>query len=310
MAGLKELAYVVYEVSDLNEWENFGVNMLGMEVGERTSNTLTLRNDALAHRWVLKQGTADDLAASGYEYDSNEGLDVAVAKLRADGFEVEDATATLAKERKVERIFVTHDPMGNRAELVTRFSCEPVPEFKSQAIPSGFLTGVCGAGHQFILTKNISQAEAMNFYHTLLGFRVSDRIVQEIAPGIIADAMFLHCNPRHHTLALGEIPMPKRTHHFMLQVNAFQDLGFTYDRCIRAGVPLIMTIGSHPNDQMLSFYVESPSGFAVEYGWGGLTIDDDTTWPYRVYDKLDSWGHFDPKAEIELLTRGLTKRTM
>ena len=28
----------------------------------------------------------------------------------------------------------------------------------------------------------------------------------------------------------------------------------------------------HPNDHMFSFYVRTPSGFSVEYGWGGLLI--------------------------------------
>jgi len=171
-----------------------------------------------------------------------------------------------------------------------------------------FSTGTGGAGHQFVLTKQVSQDDAMNFYHTLLGFRVSDRIVQEIAPGLIADAMFLHCNPRHHTLALGEIPGPKKTHHFMLQVTDRHDVGFTWDRVVKTGTPIVMTLGSHPNDHMLSFYMETPSGFALEYGWGGLTIDDDTTWPYRVYDRLDDWGHLSPQAEIELLTKGLANQ--
>ncbi|MFD0567797.1 hypothetical protein ACFQ2M_41870 [Kitasatospora saccharophila] len=38
----------------------------------------------------------------------------------------------------------------------------------------------------------------------------------------------------------------------------------------------------HPNDHMFSFYVRTPSGFSVEYGWGGLLIDD-ATW---YHDRL------------------------
>ena len=306
MPGIKELAYVVYEVSDLNAWEHFGVKLMGMQTGERSDGGLTLRNDAKAHRWILTQGPADDLAVSGYEVDSDAALDGLVAKLRAAGLAAAEGDAGLAAARKVDRIVVTADPMGNRIELVTNLANAPAP-FRSEVLVGQFFTGACGAGHQFILTKHVPQQEAMNFYHDVLGFRISDRIVAEIAPGMVADAMFLHCNPRHHTIALGEMPHPKKTHHFMLQVTERQDVGYAWDRCLKAGQPLEMTLGSHPNDHMLSFYVKTPSGFALEYGWGGLTIDDDSAWQVKTYDCLDDWGHFNPAKELALLQQGLTK---
>jgi 2,3-dihydroxybiphenyl 1,2-dioxygenase len=306
MPGLKELAYVVYEVSDLKAWEHFGVQLLGMQPGERSPDGLTLRNDAKAHRWILTQGPADDLAASGYEVDSDAALDDIVARLRAAGFQTTAGDASLAAARKVDRIVVTADPMGNRIELVTHLADAPTP-FRSEVLTGQFLTGACGAGHQFILTKQVPQTEAMNFYHHLLGFRISDRIVAQLAPGIVADAMFLHCNPRHHTVALGQIPHPKKTHHFMLQVAKQEDVGYAWDRCLKAGQPLEMTLGSHPNDRMLSFYVKTPSGFAVEYGWGGLEIEDDSTWQVKTYNVLDDWGHFNPAQELAWLQQGLAK---
>ena len=307
MPGIKELAYVVYEVSDLDAWERFGVDLIGMQIGQRTPNVLTLRNDEKAHRWVMTKGPADDLAVSGYEVESDAALDAIVARLRAAGVQVTEGSASLARERQVDRIVVTADPMGNRIELVTNFANAPTP-FRSEVLVGKFLTGACGAGHQFILTGNVSQAEAMNFYHQLLGFRVSDRIVAEIAPGMMADAMFLHCNPRHHTIAFAAIPgFPKKTHHFMFQVAERQDVGYAWDRCLKAGQPLEMTLGSHPNDQMLSFYVKTPSGFALEYGWGGRTIDDESTWEVKTYDILDDWGHLNPARELDLLQQGLAK---
>lgn len=306
MPGIKELAYVGYEVSDLDAWEHFGVKLMGMQTGERSQNVLTLRNDEKSYRWILTKGPADDLTVSGYEVDSDAALNNIVAKLRAAGVPATEGDASLAAARKVGRIVVTADPMGNRVELVTNFANAPTP-FHSDVLTGKFLTGACGAGHQFILTKHVSQADAMNFYHNLLGFHISDRIVAELAPGLVADAMFLHCNPRHHTLALGEMPHPKKTHHFMLQVAERQDIGYAWDRCLKAGQPLEMTLGSHPNDRMLSFYVKTPSGFAVEYGWGGLTIDDDNTWQVKTYDCLDDWGHLNPAKELDLLQQGLAK---
>jgi hypothetical protein len=45
------------------------------------------------------------------------------------------------------------------------------------------------------------------------------------------------------------------------------------------------------NDHMVSFYLANPSHFAVEYGWGGRTIDD-RVWQVEHYASVESvWGH-------------------
>jgi hypothetical protein len=41
---------------------------------------------------------------------------------------------------------------------------------------------------------------------------------------------------------------------------------------------------------MLSFYTQTPSGFELEYGCNGRTIDDDT-WNIVEYDSISYWGH-------------------
>ena len=306
MSRVNELAYVAYEVSDLDEWEDFAVNLLGMQIGEKGDKSLTLRNDQKAHRWILTDGPANDLTISGYGVASSTDLDAIAKKLAEAGYDAIEGDAALAAERKVDRIVVTTDPMGNRIELVTGFKNAATP-FHSDLILDSFTTGVQGAGHHFVTAQGVDRDIYMNFYENLLGFRISDRIVGPSALGFSADAMFLHCNPRHHTIALADIPVPLKTHHFMLQVRDRRDLGAAWDRVLKSGQRLEMTIGSHPNDLMFSFYVKTPSGFAVEYGWGGLTIDDDATWKVQLYDRLDSWGHWDPDQELAYLEESKAK---
>jgi len=53
---------------------------------------------------------------------------------------------------------------------------------------------------------------------------------------------------------------------------------------------VVMDIGQHPNDQMISFYAHSPSGFLFEFGWGGVKVDD-ATWKAEAYDRVSNWGH-------------------
>jgi 3,4-dihydroxy-9,10-secoandrosta-1,3,5(10)-triene-9,17-dione 4,5-dioxygenase len=41
---------------------------------------------------------------------------------------------------------------------------------------------------------------------------------------------------------------------------------------------------------MVSFYCGSPSGFDVEFGCGGLRVDE-ATWSVTEITKPSSWGH-------------------
>ena len=52
----------------------------------------------------------------------------------------------------------------------------------------------------------------------------------------------------------------------------------------------VSTLGRHANDHMISFYVRTPSGFDIEYGTGGLTVDD-ATWVARHTTAHSVWGH-------------------
>ncbi|MFD8097354.1 VOC family protein [Streptomyces malaysiensis] len=299
MTGVKELAYVVYEVSDLADWEHFGVTLLGMQLGRKSDNGFTLRTDERAHRWIITEGPADDLVVSGYEVESEETLDKLVARLAEAGVEIAEGDADLAAARRVDRLVRITDPMGNRIELVTGLADADTP-FHSDVLLGTFVTGAGGAGHHVLLSKGVPREEYMAFYEGLLGFRISDIIIEELAPGIVADLIFLHCNPRHHSVAFGDMPHPKRTHHFMVEVTDIRDVGMAYDRCMDAKQPFEMTLGMHPNDHMFSFYVRTPSGFSVEYGWGGLLIDDET-WRIRTLDRLHSWGHRSPEVVHDLL---------
>ncbi|MFI0405830.1 VOC family protein [Actinomadura sp. 3N508] len=301
MTGVKELAYVVYEVSSLSDWEHFGVDLMGMQLTGKTADGFALRTDEKAYRWLVRQGPADDLAASGYEVDSDAALDEIAGRLASAGVEVTEGDAALAASRRVDRILVTADPMGNRLELVTGFADADGP-FRSDVLLGEFVTGSGGAGHQVLLSKGVARETYLEFYEKLLGFRISDIIVEEVAPGVVADLIFLRCNPRHHSVAFGDMPHPKRTHHFMIEVTDVRDVGTAYDRCMDAGQPFEMTLGMHPNDHMFSFYVQTPSGFSVEYGWGGLLVDDDT-WEVKTLDRLHSWGHRPPEVVAGLLAQ-------
>ena len=113
-----------------------------------------------------------------------------------------------------------------------------------------------------------------------------------LAPGTPEKALyFLHAdNPRHHSIALIDFPVPGGLVHFMVEANDIDDVGRFIDRCERDNVFIATRLGRHSNDRQFSFYHSTPSSFHVEYGFGGLEVEEEA-WVPRVYDRTAIWGH-------------------
>jgi len=287
MPAISRLGYLGFEVADIAAWERFAVDALGLLSERRSDGTLTLRIDDQAQRIVLHPGPRDDLAYAGFEVDDEATLRRLSDELTSAGFPTRDMGDAVARARRVKRVHRLDDPNGAPIELF-HGPARAADAFRSSLVPSGFVTGDEGLGH--VLFGTLDPTATERFYCELLGMRLSDRIEAELAPGFSMRATFLHANPRHHTVAFAAAPMPKRVHHFMLEVCAMDDVGRAYDRCLTAGIPIANTLGVHPNDRMFSFYARTPSGFDVEFGHGGRKIDD-ATWKVEQYDRVSVWGH-------------------
>jgi 2,3-dihydroxybiphenyl 1,2-dioxygenase len=166
----------------------------------------------------------------------------------------------------------------------------------------GFVTGRQGLGHILPIARDYDQT--VRFYTEGLGFLISDYIRDsETIPGVAFDATFFHTRTgRHHSLATAYAPVSQCLNHIMLEVADLNDVGLAYDRCVKAGLRMSMGIGHHPNDQVMSFYVQSPSGFSVEYGHGSIVIDD-STWEVKNYSQMSDWGHDRTLRPRESATR-------
>lgn len=299
MNSVKELGYLGIEATDLPAWERFAVDILGLQIGSgNATDGFALRMDDRAYRVLVLPGPADDMQFAGYDCGTDAGLDATVERLRAAGIAVEDCGEELAQRRCVRRLAATQDPVGNRIELYVELARSETP-FHSDLVPSGFCTSNGGLGHTFLPSPD--RAAMIEFY-SLLGFRLSDFINEEVAPGVNVDAAFMHCNPRHHTVAFAVFPCPKKLQHLMIEVNDRIDVGCAYDRVLNAKVPLTLTMGMHPNDLMFSFYVTTPSGFAIEFGAGGRLIMEEEAWEVGTYDRLSLWGHKPPAQVAKALS--------
>jgi 2,3-dihydroxybiphenyl 1,2-dioxygenase len=284
---IEALGYVGIEVSDFEAWTRFAGELLGLEVAAREDGSLDLRLDNYATRIRLHPGPLDDLAYAGWEVRDVEALNALAVRLEAAGVAVERPGAEIARDRRVAELIRFRDPEGTVMEAFYG----PLQRTEKPSVsPLGvrFKTGRQGLGHVVLSCRD--KGPMMDFYVGLLGFRISDHINTEVVPGKPLALTFLRCNGRHHSLAIAPVPLKKKIAHLMFEVRDIDDVGRAMYRCLDAGVHLSMTLGRHSNDEMLSFYPLSPSGFDIEYGWGGLEVDDET-WHVLTHEANSAWGH-------------------
>lgn len=287
------LGYYVFEVSDIEEWREFATQIVGAQIGRSVEGEfLTLRLDDHESRILLTKGPSDDIVAAGWEFTTQEALEAYVARLKEAGTSIKDGGGSLSAQRRVKKVYTCDDPNGWTHEFYFGPAIAPSTDpFYSPLVGGGFESGRLGVGHFVSVAENAEQTNA--FYKDVLGLSVSDYIVSKGVEGVPdLDLTFYHvATGRHHSVAVGEMPgSPKRMNHFMVQTRDLKDVGLAHDRFVEAGIPIILGIGQHPNDQTVSFYALTPSGFAVEIGWGGVVIDDDH-WDVMTYSQPSLWGH-------------------
>jgi 2,3-dihydroxybiphenyl 1,2-dioxygenase len=286
-SGLR-LAYLVVEARRPARWARFCDAMLGLpEPVDNLDGSRGWRIDSAAQRLIVREGRADDLAALGFDCGDEGQLDALLARLRQRGIAVTDGDAQARAARRVRRLHRLQDPAGNVIELVVG-PAQAGERFVSAAVPGGYRAGELGLGHAALVAHDLAAME--RFYVEALGFGVSERLAARAGP-IEVRGVFLHCNVRHHSLALMDLPLRKRLHHFMLQVNDWRDVGLAYERARREKVPLSLDLGQHPDpDGTFSFYGITPSGFDFEIGGGGRDIDP-AQWQVLRADVTSTWGH-------------------
>jgi extradiol dioxygenase len=286
---IRSLSYIGFDSPNFEKWLEFGPEVLGLEVaGRGPDGAVRLRVDDAAWRITVHPGASDDLAYLGWSVGGPEDFENAIVALEKHGFEVQRGDAALAALRAVAGLGWFIDPFGFRHEISWGQLHKPAT-FRPGRSLTGFVTGDGGLGHAVLMVPDLQRAE--QFYSEVLGFRLSDRIEAGLS------IRFFHCNGRHHTLAFAGVPGMVGMHHLMLEVASLEDVGKALDLCNARKIPLAMTLGTHTNDRMTSFYVRTPSGFEVEYGWGGRIVDD-ATWVVGAYDAQSVWGHKLPEQPM------------
>ena len=290
--AIKELGYVIVETGDVSAWHDYLTGVVGAMEGEHDGAARHYRIDDRPFRFRIVPGGQDRLAAAAYQIDSREALDALAGRIEASGQEVAWLGDGAAGERGVDAVFATSDPAGNGLEFYCGDTRDAVAFASPQGV-EGFVTGEGGLGHAVFAAPDFAASHA--FYRDTCGFHDSDLPHFKFSPDPDDPGMrfaFMHAdNGRHHSVAIGEMPQnPPGCVHLMLEMTKLEDVKACHARMDAAGVAESASLGKHTNDEMTSFYMQTPSGFDLEIGCDGLVIDP-ATWQPTAHKTASDWGH-------------------
>ncbi|MDG2061640.1 MAG: VOC family protein [SAR86 cluster bacterium] len=288
---VKSLAYVGIETKEFDSWNSFSSDVLGLMPADSSNDFLKFKLDDRSFRIAIHKGKEEKLKYVGFELRNKSQFHEAKKELKKLKIQFSEADKEGCIFKDVKEMIHFHDPIGTQIDLFYGRTLD-YQKFISPVGVTGFVTGEMGLGHVVLPTLNLK--ENFNFYTNVLGFAETDFMTFTMGEGdqaMEASLHFLHCdNPRHHSVGLFQAPDPTGLIHLMLEVKTLDDVGYALDRAKRAGVHLQSSLGRHSNDKMVSFYMVTPGGFAIEYGFDGWQVDWDEFTP-TISHAPDLWGH-------------------
>ena len=296
MIDIRSLGYIVIESTDLSKWQEYATDVLGMMLTPASDQScLYIKMDERPFRFAIEKGSKESYTLAGWELTDQKAFEHAKQTLDKAKIKYTQGSDALKKQRLVADLISLSDPSGNKLELFYGGGLDYVP-FASPLGVSRFVTGDdgnLGLGHVVLAAEKMDQT--YKFYKELLGFGDSDSMQIPNPDGSASPIKFMHCNnPRHHSLALYGVPnamFPAGCVHAMVEVAQIDEVGLCLDRVQQRKIHIFSTLGRHTNDRMLSFYMMTPTGFALEYGCQGRVIDWDAFTPTTTAGRGSLWGH-------------------
>lgn len=285
------LGYVIVRSSALEEWREFAEEVLGMMAVTADDGTLLLRMDDRVARVVIDPSDlagghpADELGlTAGWECRSEEAFHQVRRLIEDEGIK----TIHSAESRPwCRESFECVDPNGLHCEFFYGGKVDPAQQFVSSRGVT-FVSGHQAMGHLTLASSDVDAG--VDFYRRVLGFQVRETKTVA-ASGRLAWA-FLSPNAREHSLALIAREQT-RILHLLVEATELDAVGRAMDQCLAGRAYMTASLGRHWNDKMVSFYVRTPSGFDVEYGFGGTAVEPEqwTRVEQGGSGLVSLWGH-------------------
>ncbi|HWI21559.1 MAG TPA: VOC family protein [Baekduia sp.] len=289
--SVRQLGYIRFEASSLDDWEDFLGDLLDGARVLREGDQLLLQVDSMFARLIIEQGPADDMTALGWEVTDHRSLAAVAERAEAAGFAVKHATDAERAAGKVLGLIFVDDPSGIRNEIFYG----PIYDDQrtlERSLAGRFLAGSLGAGHAAVFCDPADYDACVNFYRDVLELAiVGRREVEDLTMGI--PITMYRCNRRQHSLGLVPMVSPtgKRLAHCSVEYMDIDDLGRAHDAAVERDI-VMMSLGRHQADGTVSFYAKTPAGFEMEIGWDSRLVPEDMAIEqYRPVRGPSVWGH-------------------
>jgi 2,3-dihydroxybiphenyl 1,2-dioxygenase len=293
MGTIHEIVQVGVDIPDRERFEKFACDMLGFPVTRSPDGKVTyVRPDQYQHRIAAHTASEPALRYVGFDVGGPEELAEWETKLTAKGIDWRRSAPEERVERHVTDFIEFKDPDGHHLALSYGFEVDKEPVHYTRDL------SVLRLGHVLLTVEDTQRTH--DFYTRVLGFRLSDWVCIDDNVRLC----FLRCNARHHSMAFAPCMSGKspRLQHVMLEVESLDDVMRSYHFLRIHKAPIGMGPGRHVNCQTIHVYVQTPGGFAVEFGWGHRRLDDTTHQPvvYPPGSPVDVWGGDIQSPEFEL----------
>ena len=283
MTQILDIAQVGVTVADRIRWEEFARDVLGFPTFRSTDGAVTYcRIDGYHHRLALADGAQPALQYVAFDVGSAAALAEWRERLASYGVGIIQVDAAQCARRRLVEAIELRDLDGHCVVLGYGFEIAQEPARYTRPL------SVLRLGHVALTVSDTRRAH--DFYTSVLGFKLSDWVY-------VTDDIrlcFLRVNARHHTLAL--LPCApgakRRLQHMMVEVESLDDVMRSYHHARTRGAPIGMGPGKHPNCETVHCYVQTPGGFAIEFGHGHRRLNDAMHQPviYPAGTPVDIWG--------------------
>lgn len=146
MIDIRGLAYFVTEIEQLEQWQRYAEDVLGMMTAPAPGGGLYVKMDERPFRILVREGAQARYYASGWEVANEAAFKDALVTLEKAGVGFELADAEVCRQRGMQAIALVTDPSGNRHELGWGHLSDCQPFVSPQGVPR-FVTGDMGMGH-------------------------------------------------------------------------------------------------------------------------------------------------------------------
>jgi 2,3-dihydroxy-p-cumate/2,3-dihydroxybenzoate 3,4-dioxygenase len=288
MDRLRQLGYVVFEVTDLDAAADFYARAIRLEVTERRDDVVFM-GSGTDHHWVrLEQGERPRVQRVAYQAVSGEVMDAIESDLRQR--DIAFQTGNGFADDRVGRWIRFLDPAGISWEVFL---------YQAELAMPIEVNGVDLRQMLHTLWEVPNFDRELEFCTQVLGFKLSDQVEDLIA--------FLRCqNGLHHSLGLvraAEGVTEPNFSHFCILVGSIDDVMRYRHNAVSLGLELEQDVLRHPTSGSIGVYVYEPwQRFSIEFCTNHAVIDDAGYVPRRLAlgpAALDVWRQPLPPPRID-----------